>query len=312
MNKNTQCVLGVDGGATKTVAAIADLKGKILQKHKGGPSSPRNVGIKETALSIASVIAPLCKKNKGFRILSTVIALPSVEEEYKNKKKEIIKYLKQRKEISRIFQEKVEIVSDQIASFKSGTKENNGVLLIAGTGSVAHGWRDEKEAKAGGWGWLADEGSAFWIGQQAFQAALKGVDKRGEETIIGKLALKEFNKNKIDVFLKEIYLGNPTKTIPWFSLICDKASRKKDKTAYKIMVQAGKELALAAGAVIKSLNFQKEKFPIVFVGSVFKSRIVSDTAKKEIKKTAPGVYFVMPKDEPVAGAVKLALEKIRP
>ena len=287
------------------------LKGKILRRNRGGPSSPRNLGIKESVSNIIATVVPLLKGKEKNKIISTVIALSSVEEEYKNKKPEILKYLKQMREISRIFQGKVEIVSDQIAAFKSGSKEKNGVLLIAGTGAVAHGWRNNREAKTSGWGWLADEGSAFWIGQQAFQATLKGLDQRGAKTIIDKLALKEFNKNRIDVFLRDIYLGNPTRTIPKFSLICDKASRKGDKVARQIMVRAGKELALSAETVIKSLNFQKEEFPLVFVGSVFKSKIVLDATKQEIKKIAPKAQFIIPKDEPVAGAIRLALESIK-
>ena len=49
-------IIGIDGGATKTEAWLADLKGKVLFKTIKGSSSPRNVGIKKTAQVIVETI----------------------------------------------------------------------------------------------------------------------------------------------------------------------------------------------------------------------------------------------------------------
>jgi len=155
-------VIGVDGGGTKTIAALATLKGDILLREKSGPSSPRNVGTEKAALSIAEAIHPLLKR-KG-KIVSTAIALPAIEEEYQEKKEEILNYLRKQKKISKVFSGKVEIFSDQLTAFRAGTKEKNGIVLISGTGCVAHGWKGNREAKASGWGYFSDEGSAFWAG----------------------------------------------------------------------------------------------------------------------------------------------------
>jgi len=46
MEKKQKYVIGVDGGGTKTLAALADLKGKILAKAKSGSSHPRYLGLK--------------------------------------------------------------------------------------------------------------------------------------------------------------------------------------------------------------------------------------------------------------------------
>jgi len=49
-----------------------------------------------------------------------------------------------------------------------------GLVVIAGTGSVALGWDGERFAYAGGHGFvLGDEGSAYWIGREAVRAALR-------------------------------------------------------------------------------------------------------------------------------------------
>jgi len=299
-------VIGVDGGGTKTSAALADLEGKILKIAQAGPSSPRNVGPKIAAQNIAKSINKVLKKGK---VLSTFIGLAAVEEGPRLKK-EVKKELLKQKEISRIFQGKLKIGSDQIIAFRSGTNEKEGVLLIAGTGCVVHGWHKDKEVHVSGWGWLADEGSAFWVGQRAFQAVLKDLDGRGPRTLITKIVFRELNiKNEQDLMLK-IYSENPVLVIPLFSLFCDKASRKDDRVARNIMTEAGRELVLSLKTAIKKLNFQRDKFPLVLVGGMFNSGIVLDIVKREIKDFAPKVKLIQLKQGSLRGAVRLAIEEI--
>ncbi len=311
MKESNYYVIGVDGGGTKTTSALANLNGKILKIGKSGPSSPRNVGIKITVENVAEAIKQVLKKiPKKSQILSTFIGLPAIQEEFKFKIREIEKGFLKDKEISPIFEGKVIIGSDQNVAFRAGTDKKDGVLLIAGTGCVAHGWRGEKESHASGWGWLADEGSAFWIGQRVFQFILKSFDGRGPKTILKDLIFKKFKIRKIEDLINLIYLKNLTEIIPLFSVICDEAGKKGDKIAKNILIKAGKELSLAVNSVVKQLDFEKMKFPLVLIGSVFESKIVLNTVKKEAKKFAPRVNFIRPKQEPVIGAVKLAIEKM--
>ncbi|MBZ9578447.1 hypothetical protein KJA14_01205 [Patescibacteria group bacterium] len=302
-------VIGVDGGGTKTIAALGNLKGKILRLAKTGPSNLRNVGIKEAAQNIALAIKKVLPK-KG-KILSAFIALAAVEEEYKFKKDKIKKEILKEKGISKILKGKIEIGSDQIIAFRAGTDEKEGVVLISGTGCVAHGWRGKKEAKVGGWGWLDDEGSGFWAGLKGFQAIFKELDGRSPKTKITKLIFKEWKLKRKEDLLKKAYSKDSILRTSLISRIIDKASKTGDKIAISIMEKAGKELALAAISVIKKLNFQNQKFSLVLVGKMFKSKILLNTAKKEIKKFASKVKFLKPKAEPVIGAIKLAIENLK-
>ncbi|GAI03124.1 unnamed protein product, partial [marine sediment metagenome] len=165
--------------------------------------------------------------------------------------------------------------------------------------------------KAGGWGWLADEGSAFWAGQRVFQVVFKNLDNRGRATLLTKLAFQKLKVKTEENLLLKIYSKNPAEIISSLSILAEKASERGDEVAQKILTEAGKELALAANAVIKKLNFQNKNFPLVLVGSMFKSKIILEILKKEIKKVAPQAKFVQPKVEPVIGAVKLAIESIK-
>lgn len=307
--KNHNYVIGVDGGGTKTVAALADLNGKILKIAKTNSSHLRNLGIEKAVENLAEAIYQVLKGAKGKKILSTFIGLPAVAEEFKFRKKEIEKELKRCRNVSKIFGGKVEIDSDQRVAFWAGTRED-GVMLNVGTGCVAHGWCRDKEVHVSGWGWLADEGGAFFIGQKVFQAVLKDLDGRGPKTLLTKLIFKKLKIKKEQDFLNIVY-QSLFEVVPSLSVFCDRASRREDRTAKKIMVEAAKEATSAARAVIGNLNFQKKKIPLVLVGRVLKSDIFLKKVKKEIKKIAPQVKFIILKKEPVVGAVKLAIEGLK-
>lgn len=304
-------VIGVDGGGTKTTAALADLEGRILKLAKTGPSSFVKVGIKETVLNITKAIEKILKGNKKNKILSTFIALAAIEED-KKMKKVVMRNLLRQPKISQIFKGKVKVSSDQIAGFRTGTDENDGVVLISGTGSASHGWYRNKEVHASGWGWLSDEGSAFWLGQKAYQAVLKDLDNRGPKTLMTDLFLRKFKVKKAEGLKRKIYFkNNLIKTASSLSLLVNKAAQKGDKIAKNILIESGKELAISANTVIKELNLQKRKFPLVLIGNVFKSKIILNTVQKEIKKTAPKIDFIKPRKDPVIGAVKLAIKEVK-
>lgn len=319
-------VIGIDGGGTKTVAALSNLEGKILLKKEIGPSNPNKVGIKKAlfnlTLSINKVLKGLSKdynppttsshrlRRWAPNIKFVYIGLAGGLERDKEKKKEI------EKEILKSFPEflkKLKVEGDQKAAFYSGTNQKEGVVLISGTGSIAMGWKGKKEEISGGWDWLlGDQGSGFWIGKRALEIICKELDRRGPKTQhLRKLIFQKWKIKKDSDLIRKVYQKDFVEIVADLANLVEKAEKKKDKIARDLLIEAGKELALAANLVIKKLNFQKIKFPVVLVGSVFKSKVVLDTVKKEIKKFAPKAQFIRLKVEPVVGAIKLAIEQVK-
>lgn len=317
--KNNQYVIGVDGGGSKTVAVLANLEGKILARAQTGSASPRNVGLSEAMANVAKAIEKVLKRNK--KVSSVFLGLPCLEEEFKNKKGKIKKELLKHKEISSIFKGKVIIGSDQLVGFRSGTDKKEGMVLIAGSGSVLHGWSGKKEIKISGWGYLTEKGSAFWIGQKGLIALWEELDGLGPKTLITKLIFKKLKIKNKEELIEKVYSKNLIKNILSFSVLVDEAAEKKDKVAKNILIEAAKELALFVKIAIKKLNLPRskknlledkpnEKIPLVLIGGMFKSKIILREFKKEVKKFAPKIEFILPKKEPVIGAVKLAIEKL--
>jgi N-acetylglucosamine kinase-like BadF-type ATPase len=322
MIKNNTFVIGVDGGGTKTLAALADMNGKIVKTAKAGCSNPRNVGNQAAADNIAESIFKIlksrafrisngevlskAKEKKNIKIISTVIGLPAMEEEFKGREQEIIRALKKHKEISTIFGGKVKIVSDQLVAFRSGSSGDDGISVIAGTGCAVHGWYRGVEAKANGWGWLADEGSGFWIGQKTFQTISKSLDGRIKDTTLADLAKKTFKlKNAAD--LVALIYKDPEIYVPQLAPLCRQADEAGDTNATAIMQGAGKEIALSVIDVYQRLGFAKQTPEIVIVGGIFNSQTVIESVKTELEKSIGPINIIKP-ELPVTGAVRLALE----
>ncbi len=78
--------------------------------------------------------------------------------------------------------------------------ERRGVLLLAGTGSVAYGVNEMGEtALVSGWGYLLDDaGSGYWIGKQALNAVVRAGDRRGPETALVARILEHLGRILLD------------------------------------------------------------------------------------------------------------------
>ncbi len=292
-------IAGVDGGGTKTECLLSDISGRILGQGLAGPSNPRNQGIDKSAQNILlSIKRAIGRKN--IRLSSLYIAIAAAEEEYSGRLKKISDKI-----ASAGFIDKRAILfgGDQEIAFRAATDENDGVLVIAGTGSVVRGWKGENQIRAGGRGYLADEGSAFWVGQKAYQAIINHIDLN-KKTLITKI----FGYEDLNELNRWIY-ADPTTTVPQLSTAVDLAAEAGDKTALLIMEEGANELAGRVNFIEKSLKFRKE-FPLIASGGMFKSKAFVYFFEREIKKEGSFANFIISKNRPVVGAIKMAREKI--
>jgi N-acetylglucosamine kinase-like BadF-type ATPase len=97
------------------------------------------------------------------------------------------------------------IGSDAFPALREGADRLEGLVLVAGTGSICYGIApDGRSVRVGGWGgMLGDEGSAFWIGREALQIATRMSDGRVTRTIL------------LDRLLERLKLDEPGALIQW-------------------------------------------------------------------------------------------------
>src|SRR5512132_4032371 len=105
---------------------------------------------------------------------------------------------------------KLLVTHDAIAALYAGNPTGCGVVLIAGTGSIAYGRNEEgEEDRAGGWGYLiGDEGSGVWCGLEALRAIAPAVDGRGAPTRMTELLFRELGATEFGDVLPQLY-GKP-------------------------------------------------------------------------------------------------------
>jgi len=119
---------------------------------------------------------------------------------------------------------KIEVVADTIIALEAAFGPGPGVIVIAGTGSVAYG-RDlaGHTARAGGWGFaISDEGSGYWIGRRAISAILRSRDQgiegraedQGRETTLTALVLRAWKLSSIDELVTPANATPPPECFP--------------------------------------------------------------------------------------------------
>src|SRR5262245_29061567 len=172
-------VIGIDGGASNTVALLAEAaSGRILGRGSGGPSNIQAVGEAAALRELNAAVGAAFKAAKLPRksVAAAALGLAGIDLDGTD----VIRGWASLVQLSG----KVSIANDATLLFAAGTPEGWGLAVVAGTGSIAFTLdRQRKEARAGGWGYLmGDEGSAFRLGLQGLRAACRAADKIGPPT----------------------------------------------------------------------------------------------------------------------------------
>lgn len=296
-------VIGVDGGGTKTTVALANLDGKIVKKIKTKGSNINKLGFKRAISNLEEAISKISRSKKinyGF------VGLAGGLERNKIKKEKIKRYLRKK------FEFPIDVEGDQIIAFRAGTDRKDGIVVIAGTGSISMGWKKGREEISGGWDWLfGDQGSGFWVGRKVLEEIAKSLDGRRKNLKLKNFIFRKLKiKNGQDLYQK-FYSEDFIEKVASLSKFVDQFSQKGDNFSKSILIKAAEEVSKMAITVIKKLNFKNEEFPVVLSGGMFNSKIFLSVVKRRIKEEAKDAKFILLKNEPVVGAIKLAIERYK-
>jgi N-acetylglucosamine kinase-like BadF-type ATPase len=201
------------------------------------------------------------------------------------------------------------VVNDALIALEAGLPGSPGVVIVAGTGSIAYG-RDAngRAARAGGWGHvLGDEGSGYWIGRRALQAVMRASDGRGPSTALSALVLERYQIQRATQLVHEVYArGARPVTIAALASIVERAANAGDALAASIVSESADELAAATASVTGQL--QMPQGPVVLAGNLFRAmpRLASEL-RRRLTLRLPEASVRALDVEPAQGAVRLAL-----
>ena len=300
-------LLGVDAGATKTHCLVADENGKILGFGSGGTGNYEVFGLDSAmkeidhsiteAFNMAGIeradIGCFCLAGADFPEDFTML-----EEAVKNLKR-----------VDRVI-----IKNDSLAALKAGiVEESYGIAVIMGTGTNAVGiGKSGEEARLFGEGFLfGDWGGSGDISREILHRVFRAYDGRGEQTILTEKVLEFFEESDLVSLAKRLYYGKIDRSrILLLTPLLFECAYMGDRVSVEIVKKIAKETALSAWAIMKRLSLQREPVKVVLGGSIFKAKgpLLIDFIKAELHSFNPSAEIVLPRYEPVVGALLLAFD----
>ena len=297
--------LGVDGGASKTAALVTDGEGKLLGDGIAGPSNHLRVGIEtasrniERAVNKALVAADVASRE----IIWAYCGIAGAD--HPAHRQEVVDSLN-------IFFPRGNFTIDNDAriALTGAIGFGAGVVVIAGTGSVAFG-RNEKgeEARAGGWGPIVgDEGSAYGIARAGLVAVLRAFDGRGEPTVMTELLARDYELTPEELPRFVYAATTHADDIARYGRVVTAAAQTNDAVAIGILHNAGVELGSAVLAVARRLGIASGPLSVGYVGGTFRAgELLLGPMRETVKRQVPGADVHPPLRKPVEGAAMMAI-----
>ncbi len=250
-------VVGVDGGGTRTQAVALGLHGQLLGRAVGGAALLDVTNAAEVARSIHQV-AEAAAAEAGLTLPAAAL-FAGVAGGGRPEVKAALRVALATAGVG----EAVTVGTDVAAAARDALGTGPGIVLLAGTGSIAWGRNESgRVARVGGWGsLLGDEGSGYDLGLEGLRAVARARDGRGPATELTRLLLEAAG------------VEAPEGLIPWASqagkgdiaalapVVAEAAA--SDDVAGRLLVAAAVALAVQATTLADRLGPWKVASPPV-------------------------------------------------
>ena len=292
-------VMGVDGGATKTLAAVLDLQRQTLHLGHGGSSNPDAVGAHAATSSLVKATDEAIGRAgiEREQLDAAVLAIAGTDTDA------VAAHVRERCPPTWL------VVNDVVGAWAAATDARPGVGVISGTGSNVLGiGRDGRAWRAGGWGHvLGDEGSGYWLALQSIKAALADREASGPQTALSAAAIDFFDVQSVEALGALVYTKPLSKgEIAAFAIETARVAYAGDEVARALYTRAAEELARQIAAVVEQTALEDE-FPVGLIGSAFKAgELFVSPLASAIHEFAPQAQVAVVEMAPVGGCVLLA------
>lgn len=291
--------LGVDGGQSSTTAIIGDAEGRVLGIGRGGPCNHIKTG--DGRAKFENAIGGCLRTaahEAGLHAGSLEFEAACLGFSGGPKDKEaLVKQMVR----ARVY----DVTNDGIIALTGATAGEPGIIVVAGTGSIAYGRNARGETgRAGGWGYVyGDEGGGFDITREAVRASLRMEEGWGTATMLRAMLLEATASDNANDMMHRFYTSDFTRPqIAAYSKLVDEAARAGDRVATEILNRAAQQLAGFAMNV-RSVLFASEEVSVVCpVGSVYRSEILRYRFETLVGLVEQN-RFAEPKYGPASGAL---------
>ena len=292
-------LLGIDGGATKTLAAVLDIRSGAVYLGHAGPSNEDAIG---PAAAVQALLSAAEEAMRGAGIgdgdlAGAVLAVAGTDTDAVAR------------QLRRTRTEAWTVVNDVVGAWAVATGAADGVAVIAGTGSNVFGVGPSGSWRAGGWGhMLGDEGGAYWLGVQSIKAALADREASGPLTSLTGALVEFFGVPSVESLASLVYSKPLTKSeIAAFAVQSGKIADAGDEVACEIYERGARELGRQVAAVVERAGLAGHEFPVGLIGSVFRSgEVFTAPLCRHVRAAAPEADITRVDAPPVTGSILLA------
>ncbi|MGD0907814.1 MAG: BadF/BadG/BcrA/BcrD ATPase family protein [Candidatus Acidiferrales bacterium] len=257
--------IGIDGGGTKTDCVLLNADGAVVGEGRGGPANPLRVGYEAAFGSISEAAAKALKSShlRTGDVTSVCAGIAGAGQRSTVRRTMVFLTHEFPRAIARV-------ATDYEIALETAAGSGPGVILVAGTGSVAYGRNaGGQTARAGGYGpWIGDEGSAFEIGRRAVAAVARTRDHDAPVTLLAEMISSVLGCPDWDDLMQRI-MKNPDDVFPKVFPVVAEAANADDSTAKEILFTAAIGLGNIAMVVVRRLGLKEQEFPLVKCGGVF-------------------------------------------
>jgi glucosamine kinase len=273
-------VLGIDGGATKTLAAVLDLETHAVHLGHAGPSNEDAVGAKAAVEALLGA-AHGAIEHAGIdeeQLAAAVLAVAGTDTN------SIAHSVRSARTDAWI------VVNDVVGAWATATGGGPGVAVISGTGSNVFGvgvgvgvgadagvgagagagvgagagadvgaGAGARAWRAGGWGHLlGDEGSGYWLGVQSIKAALADRESSGPPTALSDAAVEFFGQESVEALASLVYSKPLSKgEIAAFATETGRLAEAGDAVARELYERGAAQLGAQIAAVIRQTGLHE-------------------------------------------------------
>ncbi len=303
-NNLPMLVLGVDGGATKTVAMLGDAHtGEVLGLGRSRGSNfhahDATSAFAELDRAIAAAFMAAGISRQPVQAVCAGISGVSRPED----EQMVMSWVRNRNIAQQLL-----IANDGWLVIAGGTPDGVGVGLICGTGSIAVGRnQDGRMTRAGGWGYLfGDEGSGHDLAISALRAAACAADGRGAATELLPALLEHWQLQLPEDFITYLYgVADPRPLLGDVGPVIMRVAESGDAVAQALVHRAGRALADAVRAVAQRLHLS-QPLPLGMAGSmIVRSQLLQDALIDALQSDGIRVQAQCV-EEPAVGALRLA------
>lgn len=261
--------IGVDGGGTKTAFVLINEDGQLLSSYFCSTCSYLTEGVDAVRTLLELGVNELISKSDV--ALSDVkfayFGLPSYGEDAR------LQPALDALPSNFMAADRYRCGNDMVCGWAGSLGCDDGINIVAGTGSISYGEHDGKSARCGGWGELfGDEGSGYWVAREGLTLFSRMSDGRVEQGPLHGMLRQHLNlENDLDLpgIIYDEWEGLRHK-IAALAQIVNEAAHTGDEEARKIFTRAGRELAGIVEATRRQLSYRPEEtVKLSYSGGVF-------------------------------------------